>query len=317
MSLEKSITILAIGLLAVSVVTKGFSEFSFSNQSNDTEKIKQKAQQFITEQLMRGQEDSFEIKNIEKEKGLYKLTVDVQGREIVSYMTEDVSTFFPSALDMNPEVAGAETEQQPQEIPATDNPKAQLFVMSYCPYGNQAENLIKPVVDLLGDKIELEPHYIFYENYNGGGPDFCLDEESKYCSMHGVNEANQNIRELCVYQDQKDKFWDYLMETNQKCTVDNIETCWEDTAQNTGVNTAQVKDCFQNKKLALAEQEQKLTKDLEISGSPALVINDVKYTGSRSSEAYKQAICSAFNEEPQACGQSLESDSQAVEGSCE
>ena len=35
-----------------------------------------------------------------------------------------------------------------------------LFVMSFCPFGNQAEIGLKPVAELLGDKFDFEPHYI-------------------------------------------------------------------------------------------------------------------------------------------------------------
>ncbi|MFH1601397.1 MAG: hypothetical protein ABIB61_00375 [Candidatus Shapirobacteria bacterium] len=38
----------------------------------------------------------------------------------------------------------------------------QFFVMSFCPYGNQAETVLKPVANLLKDtNLELTPHYIF------------------------------------------------------------------------------------------------------------------------------------------------------------
>lgn len=62
-------------------------------------------------------------------------------------------------------VAGVKTEENGSSVvfaPETSKkPNIKLFVMAYCPYGNQAETGLKPVADLLGDKIEIEPHYIF------------------------------------------------------------------------------------------------------------------------------------------------------------
>lgn len=59
-------------------------------------------------------------------------------------------------------VAGAKTEDgslvfSPEE---SKKPNIKFFVMSFCPFGNQAETGLKPVADLLGDKVEWEPHYI-------------------------------------------------------------------------------------------------------------------------------------------------------------
>lgn len=45
-----------------------------------------------------------------------------------------------------------------------------------------------------------------------------------------------------------------------------------------------------------------------------LVINGVQYTGGRTSEGYKQAICEAFNSPPEACGQTLGSETSSPAG---
>jgi len=322
---KTSFILILILLLALggSVYTKGFTDVPFigssgsSSSKADIEKAKQKASDFIKNNLMQGS-DEFDVTNVAKEGNLYKMTVDVQGREIESYMTADLSTFFPSALDMEPQAAGESQEKAqptPQDIPKSDNPTVQLFTMSYCPYGNQAEDLMAPVVELLGDAVEVEPHYIFYENYQGGGPEYCVDDESKYCSMHGVEEANQDLRELCVYKNQRDKYWDFVANANEMCTVEDIETCWLDAAKEAGVDTASVEGCFDQNALSYAKSEVALTEDLGVQGSPALIINGVKYQGSRSAEAYKTAICDAFSSPPEECDQTL-SDETGAAGGC-
>ena len=47
------------------------------------------------------------------------------------------------------------------EVKKTKTPQFQFFVMSFCPYGNQIEDVIKPVADLLEDKADIKPQYIF------------------------------------------------------------------------------------------------------------------------------------------------------------
>lgn len=46
---------------------------------------------------------------------------------------------------------------------ATKNNQPQLdfYVMSFCPYGNQMESLLRPVYNLIGKKALIQPHYIF------------------------------------------------------------------------------------------------------------------------------------------------------------
>jgi len=315
------ITIILVLLLGASVLSQGFTSNPLQS-GGGTAKAKGVAQEFIAKNLMQGREDAFEIKEVTKDNDLYKIKLDVDGREFISYMTTDQSLFFTSGIDMNQDVAGdkdQQTAQQTEEIPQTEEPEVELFTMSFCPYGNQAEDLMRPVVDLLGDAIEVEPHYIFYDNYKEGGPDYCIDEESKYCSMHGVSEANQDIRELCVYNNQKDKYWDFVDQVNQDCTYEDVEDCWSGAAEKVGVKSSSVQSCFEDKKLAYAEKEVELTDEYGISGSPALMINGVKFSGNRSSKGYKEAICGAFKEAPEACDQELETpeaDSEAPAGSC-
>lgn len=43
----------------------------------------------------------------------------------------------------------------------TDKPQLEFFVMSFCPYGNQIEDAIRPAYDLLSQKADFIPRYIF------------------------------------------------------------------------------------------------------------------------------------------------------------
>ena len=43
----------------------------------------------------------------------------------------------------------------------SDKPDFQFYVMSFCPYGNQMEDLVKPVAQLLGNSANIRPQYIF------------------------------------------------------------------------------------------------------------------------------------------------------------
>ena len=259
---------------------------------------------------------------VSEENGIYKIHLKIGNNEYDSYITKDGKYFFPEGFDLTLKPNVPEETQPTQEIPKRDRPDVKLFVMSYCPFGNQAENLMKPVVELLGDKIKIELHYVIYSNYGSGYPDYCLDEENRYCSMHGIAELRQDIREICLQKYQPEKLWDFVIQVNKETDLQNIDEKWEGIAEDLGVDISKIKECEEKEaETLLAEevalnQKEYLVQDpsyhrnqdkITISGSPTLVINGVVYDGSRSAEAYKEAICSGFKNPPEECNQELES----------
>lgn len=254
---------------------------------------------------------------------LYNIKLEVGGNQYDSYVTTDGKLLFPQALDMEmqpevPEQEEPEEEQAAQpETPKTDKPNVKMFVMSFCPYGQQAENGLGPALAALGTgKVEFEPHFVIYSNYGGGGPQYCIDEESKYCSMHGIQELNEDVRQLCVWKYEQEKFWDYVNGINSKCSYNNVDACWENVAEENDVDTEKVKTCFEEEALDLLEAEVQLNQEFGVRGSPSVFINDASYSGGRSPEAYKQGICSAFNTPPEECGETLSESGEAAAGSC-
>jgi len=261
--------------------------------------------------------------NAMEENGVYKFRLKIGENEFESYVTKDGELLFIEGIDLNPPVA--------KEIPKTDVPGVKLFVMAFCPYGNQAEELMMPVVELLKNKAEIDLHYVIYSNYQTGYPEFCLDEENKYCSMHGIQEINQDIREICVQKYQNDKLWDFVMEINEETTSQNVDEKWEEIAKNLGIDVQKIKNCQKEEAQTLLAKEIELNKTeypvqdpishqnqekITISGSPNLVINGMIYDGERSSEGYKTAVCSGFENPPQECSQTLESETGSP-GGCE
>lgn len=317
-------TLLPIAIVVAAIIIAGaliyLNPFSGQGKVLPPQEVGEKVINYINDNILKGQATATLI-DVVKEKNLYKVTLDVDGQEVISYATLDGAFLFPEPIELDTQPASETPEtpptESPQEPPQTEKPNAKLFIMSFCPYGNQAEEIMMPVVDLLDNKAEIEPHYVIYSNYGGGGPNYCADAENKYCSMHGIQELNQNVRELCVWKYQNSKFWDFLKEINKDCSSQNADTCWEGVAQNMGINVQKIKDCEQNEKLSLLEAELSLNKQYGVTGSPQLFINDVQYQGSRNSEAYKSAICSAFTDLPEECNQTLGSAGSAPTGGCE
>lgn len=181
-------------------------------------------------------------------------------------------------------------------VKGDNKPQIDFFVMSFCPYGNQAEEAIAPVYDNLKDKAIFKPRYVIYSQYQGGAKEYCLDS-GNLCSMHGVGELNQNIRELCVEKQLGTKAWfDFALAINKDCSAQNVETCWEGTAKRLNYDIAKIKDCQEKDGVAMMKAESELNKGFGIQGSPTILIDGDEFNGARSANGYQAALCKAFDE---------------------
>ena len=283
------------------------------------------------------------------------------------------SSFFAGAAWLKIKGSGgsaSKTASATFEPKKSDKPDFQFYVMSFCPYGNQMEDLVKPVVDLLKNSANIRPQYIFEKitdlktqcqqydssncaNYIKAGyftsesdckaeldayGKKCLDEKqylkignTLYGSLHGRQEATQNVREICAYNMNEDKtnWWNFIDNTNKNCTSENADTCWEEQAKKAGFDTNKITECFNTQAAELIEKEIALTTENKVQGSPTLMINGVTfppeaaYTSDnkgtlkigkkvytqdqlRTSEVIKEAICASFKKAPKECKTTLE-----------
>jgi hypothetical protein len=71
-------------------------------------------------------------------------------------------------------------------------PKLDFYVMSFCPYGNEIETVLKPVYDLIGKKADLQPHYIF-DKIDGNLAEFCKNNspDPANCPLYVQNSQGQ------------------------------------------------------------------------------------------------------------------------------
>lgn len=309
-------------LLAIALIISFYTGSSDTSESVSggelgKEQTSEKALDYINTYLLGGGATA-EIKGVKEENGMHVITLEIQGQEFDSYITKDGKLLFPQAIDLDEKPEVPETQESPSSVdfPKTDKPNVKMFVMTFCPYGQQAEDGLKPAIELLNEDIEFEPHFVIYSNYASGYPDYCLDEDSKYCSMHGISELNEGVRQLCIWKYDKEKFWTYVDGINSKCSNSNIETCWEGIAEETNVDVDKIKTCQEEEALTLLEKEAELNKKYGIRGSPDIKINEQGYSGARTPEAFKTAICSAFTTAPDSCEEALSITGAAASGSC-
>jgi glutaredoxin len=201
-------------------------------------------------------------------------------------------------------------EKASAEIPKNDKPTVDLYVMSFCPFGNKAEDTLISVYTLLKNKVNFNFYYIV--NTDG----------DTVQSLHGEKEVVQNEREACVLKNYgKDKWFSFVSYVNTNCGSDGA--CWETAAKNSGLSSASISTCVASQGVSLMKENEKASMSANANGSPAMFINGVstdivyKYGDS---EGYKQKICGAFNKAPTECAKVLTSQTSATAtqgGSCQ
>jgi len=265
-----------------------------------------------------------EVTKVTTESGLYKITLTLtngnETTEVDSYVTKDGKMLFYRWAEMTPAAAEPTATPVPQtaafDAPDVAKPVVEFFVMSFCPYGLQAEQGLEPVYQLLKDTVDWKPHYVIYANYGGGGPDYCI-ANGTLCSMHGINEVNEDARQLCIYNSYDSAtFWAYLKNVYTDCSLGNIETCWLTAAEAAGVDTDAVTECQEEQAVELLQAEYDLNQEMGVSGSPAVFINSMRYSGGRAPENFKQAICSGFGTVPSECSQAVGTAAATTSAGC-
>ncbi|MFA6047213.1 MAG: hypothetical protein WCV59_04485 [Parcubacteria group bacterium] len=316
--MKRNVIIFAVIIFLVLVLTGSYKKAgslgSLFSKSVDIgqEAAKTKATDFVKNNLVQPGTDAT-VKEITKEGSLYKIVFTVGKQDITTYMTADGTKFFPSVMNIA-EVEKQSADQKAKDeaaakdAPKTDKPVVDLYVMAFCPYGNKAEDTLKPVYDLLKNKVDFNFHYIV------------TTSGSDIQSLHGAKEVTEDQREICVLKNYgKDKWMDVVTYVNDKCGSDG--SCWDAAAKSSSIDTAKIESCVSSDSANLLKADEKAATDAGATGSPTMVINSVQSKSVYqygNSESYKQAICSAFNTAPEECSKTLSSDaaSSAQGGSC-
>ena len=306
--------ILAVLLIAV-IVMPGTGN-NDSNVLGETE-AKELVENFIPT-LQPGL--SVVVDGISEINGLYELNLTIsangQDQKMVSYMTLDGKTLFPQGMEI---VEGEAVAVQPQatatptEYPKADKPTLEVYTMSFCPYGIKANLLTYPVMTLLSDIVTFEPHWVIYgtEYYKGQEDAYCVGD---FCSMHGKYEVEENVRQMCVWENNPEVYWDYVGYIADKyfkneCNKANIDTCWKEAANSVGVDISVIETCATNEGLTLLAAEKELNDKNGVRGSEHLRLNDMQLSMSDyrwSSKKLKAVICDSFNNVPELCNQVIE-----------
>lgn len=230
---------------------------------------------------------------------IYKIRLEIQNNEYNSYVTKDGKYLFPEGYDLDAELENQEQESEEQELSKSEKPDVKLFVMSYCPFGLQAQKMFLPVYDLLKEKTEMSVYFVNY-------------------IMHEKKEIDENLRQYCIQKEEKEKHYDYLScfvkdgnfeqcLTDAKIDKEKLNSCISATDKEYSIYSQyEDKSSWLNGRFPRFDVHADLNQQYEVSGSPTVVINDKKVGISpRSPEKFKEVVCQSFNSQPQECSQTL------------
>lgn len=285
-----------------------------------------KTEQYVTANFLSQYGAMAKVKSYMEKEDIVIFELDIiQNNTVAStgevYVTKDGNFLILGGIyDLNTalNLSQQDTTQQPsqQTIPKTAKPSVKLFVMAFCPYGQEAEGVMWPVLSLLGDKIDFELHFVVYPTtyYTGQEQQYCLGD---YCSMHGVSELREDVRQTCIIKNYDRSVWmQYIAAIDSNCSYSNVDTCWKPIADSFGIDSAKIESCVNQSALSIAGTEKSIVDTLGVQGSPTLFINGVEYSGGRTADGYKSAICDAFTSAPVECSQSLSTAAGTASGSC-
>lgn len=317
--LDKNNILIGIAILAIIITgvliylgsNTNFSIKDFNLFGSSSKQVAQKAVDFINDNGL-SQLPASLVGEVTEESGLIKFRIKISENEFDSYVTKDGKLLFPQVIkieDINtgsPNTGNQPTEEQKQQalesIQKTDNPELSAYVVAMCPYGTQMQRAMADAVNSVPDLAKyLKARYIGNVSADGKTIE----------AMHGEEEAVENLRQICIRDEQANKYWNYI-----SCYIKagNASSC-EATA---AVDSSALSACVSNpaRGVAYAKKDFDLNTKYNIQGSPTLVLGesliDESMFGGRSSDSIKNIVCAAFNSQPAFCSQTLNTAEAAV-----
>jgi len=247
------------------------------------------------------------VGNIKDASGVYEFELSLgtskdNAQKYVSYITKDGKILFTSGIKLEElnkqKVLGESTQEQKKltcaDVKKSDTPKLTAFVVSKCPYGLQTQRLFKKVI---GEQPALAQNLDI--KYIGA------IENNKITSMHGNEEAQENLRQICIREEQKEKYWTYV-----GCYMQEGKT--DDCLASQGVDTTKVKSCMDDvsRGNSYAQKDFDLANKYQVSGSPTLLSNDTQIVsefdfGGRVANSIKDLVCCGSNSKADFCSKEL------------
>ncbi len=295
-----------IAVLGIAVAGLLYLNYGTEGASLTGPKAAEMALSYVNTEMLQGQATAEIEGEVQKVSGVYMFNISLNGDSFPSYVSKDGKLFFPQGYEMviattsegDTNVEGKEPATC-EEVTKTDSPQLEAFVVSYCPYGLQMQRVLTEIINKIPELAKDIKIRYMGEVVDG-----------KITSMHGDQEAQENLRQICLREEQPTKFNTYLTCFIQKGEADKCLA----TAQ---IDTSNLTSCMTDpaKGLAYAQADFAEQNTLGVTGSPSLFLGGVKQSefnfGGRTAQAVKDLVCCGFSEAIGACQTELSSEQAA------
>jgi hypothetical protein len=167
----------------------------------------------------------------------------------------------------------------------------ELFVMSECPYGLQAEQVLVPELQKYGDRVDFRLYFIAHEKGAGAvivpkkaaaGPASggqCQGDTSQYegigrfTSLHGAGEVEEDIRQAVLAQKYPAHLLPYLLERSRRGPSEPFENILRGLGWTAGRADSFGVFCSGTEAEQVLSENIKNTRRYGISASPTLWLN--------------------------------------------
>ncbi|MBI4973860.1 hypothetical protein HZC27_04595 [Candidatus Roizmanbacteria bacterium] len=297
-------------LLPIAVVVVLVGLFLFLKLSKgggaDLNTMKTKTIPDLVKKVVNNPSTKIEVTSAKEVSGLVEFELTVAGQKYTSYVTNDGKLLFTSGIkvdDLNKaqkSAAGAKPAT-PANLEKADKANVTAFIVANCPYGLQMQRAFKKALSELPDLASsLMVRYI-------GSVD-----NGKITSMHGDKEAQENLKQICIREEQKEKYWPYV-----SCYMQEGKT--EECLATAGVNVTDMTSCTTGagRGLKYAQADFDLANKFSVSSSPTLIANNKQSVsefdfGGRNANAIKEVVCAASKTKAGYCANALSKDDVAV-----
>ncbi|MGB9707482.1 MAG: DsbA family protein [Microgenomates group bacterium] len=265
--------------------------------------------------ILQNDKANIEINNLKEVSGLYEFQLtlkDQNNQKFISYITKDGKILFTSGIKIDELFKSQNTSPRQQkkltcnDLKKDSKPKLTAYIMANCPYGLQMQRVFKNLINTDNATLNnLRVEYIFNQDSNF--------ENGDLNSLHGKEEAQENLRQICIREEQSSLYWPYVSCYMQK--ENNSENCLTQA----GVNTEILKSCMndKNRGLKYATADFENTQRLGVSGSPTLVLNDSQIVsefdfGGRNPNAIKEILCCSADKKLAYCNKEFSKNNVAI-----
>jgi len=276
-----------------------------------TDEFKNKIIPAAVKKVLNSPTTKFEITSVKETNGVYEFQLKLENQAYTSYITKDGKLLFTSGVKLedtkkaDPAASAANTQAAKKltvnDLVKSDDPTLTAYIVANCPYGLQTQRVYKKVLEEAPDLAQnLKIKYIG------------AIENGKITSMHGEEEAKENLRQICIRDEQPALYWPYV-----NCYMQEGKT--DQCLASVGVDTATMTACTEDPKRgnAFAQKDFEAGKKLSISGSPTLVLNDAQVVsefdfGGRVPNAIKTIVCGASKTPGSYCSKDISTKEVAV-----